>query len=150
MYSFQRFVFAFFDLIATTFSNWLFVITQRGAARRKWLLILLGAFLWAFLAWKKHPPILGMELFRNFIEYPFVTLFAADVFRHVLIAGSVFWLAYRIAAIYLDDIFELNETNNTLSMIWTAIEDVHLEVVELYSTQIHPFVIAAMFLVLRG
>ena len=111
MYSFQRFVFAFFDLIATTFSNWLFVITQRGAARRKWLLILLGAFLWAFLAWKKHPPILGMEPFRNFIEYPFVTLFAADVFRHVLIAGSVFWLAYRIAAIYLDDIFELNNIN---------------------------------------
>jgi hypothetical protein len=52
-----------------------------------------------------------MEPIRNFIEYPFVALFAADVFRHVLIAGSVFWLAYRIAAIYLDDIFELNNVN---------------------------------------
>jgi hypothetical protein len=87
------------------------MITQRGAARRKWLLTLLGAFLWALLAWKKHPFMFGMEPLRNFIEYPFVALFAADVFRHVLIAVLVFWLAYRVAAIYLDDIFEISQVN---------------------------------------
>jgi hypothetical protein len=111
VYSIRRFIYAFLDLVTTTFSNWLFMITQRGASRRKWLLTILGAFLWAFLGWKKHPLVLGMEPLRNFIEYPFISLFAADVFRHVLIAGLVFWFAYRVAAIYLDDIFELNNVN---------------------------------------
>ena len=111
MFSIRHFVFAMFTLLTTTFSNWLFVITQRGASRRKWILTLSGAFLWAFLAWKQHPFVLGMEPMRNFVEYPFITLFAADVFRHVLIASLVFWLAYRVAAIYLDDIFELFNIN---------------------------------------
>jgi hypothetical protein len=44
---------------------------------------------------------------RSFVEYPFRALFAPDVFKHILVGGLVFWLAYRAAAIYLDDIFEL-------------------------------------------
>jgi len=111
VFSIRHFVFALFNLLATTYSNWLFMITQRGAGRRKWILTLSGAFLWAFLAWKKHPLVVGVEPLRNFVEYPFVALFAADVFRHVLIASLVFWLAYRVAAIYLDDIIELSNIN---------------------------------------
>ena len=131
MFSIRHFVFALFNLLATTFSNWLFMITQRGAGRRKWILILAGAFLWAFLAWKKHPLVLGMEPLWNFVEYPFVALFAADVFRHVLIASLVFWLAYRVAAIYLDDIFELSKINIAERFIRQAVFASQYNVIEI-------------------
>jgi hypothetical protein len=36
-------------------------------------------------------------------------LFAPDVFRHVIALGVPIYLAYRIAVIYLDDIFELSD-----------------------------------------
>jgi hypothetical protein len=107
------------------------MITQRGAGRRKWILILAGAFLWAFLAWKKHPLVLGMEPLWNFVEYPFVALFAADVFRHVLIASLVFWLAYRVAAIYLDDIFELSKINIAERFIRQAVFASQYNVIEI-------------------
>lgn len=136
MYSIRHFVFALINLIATTFSNWLFMITQQGAGRRKWILTLSGAFLWAFLAWKKHPLVLGMEPLRNFIEYPFVTLFAADIFRHVLIASLAFWLAYRLAAIYLDDINELCNINIAERFIRQAVFASQYNVIEIQDGEV--------------
>ena len=84
-----------------------FVSVRAGALVRKWSLIILGGLAWIVMAWLAHPPVLGAEPIENIIFYPFRALFAADVFRHVLIGGLAFWVAYRIAAIYLDDIFEL-------------------------------------------
>ncbi len=84
-----------------------FVTVRTGALIRKWGLIILGGLVWIAIAWFAHPPVLGAEPIRNAIYYPFRALFAADVFKHMLVAVLAFWVAYRIAAIYLDDIFEL-------------------------------------------
>ena len=86
----------------------LVVTTPRGARFRRSTLIAVGGITWAVLAYSRHPFVPNSDLMRSFLEYPFRALFAPDVFKHVLIGGLVFWLAYRAAAIYLDDIFELN------------------------------------------
>jgi hypothetical protein len=83
------------------------VTNRRGAAIRRWSLILIGGILWAVLAYILHPYVPNSEPTRSLLEYPFRALFAPDVFKHVLIGAFVFWFAYRVAAIYLDDIFEL-------------------------------------------
>jgi hypothetical protein len=83
-----------------------FVTIRIGALIRKWSLIFFGIFFWSLIAWRVHPPVLGPELIPNLL-YPVRAWFAADVFRHILIGAYAFWVAYRIAAIYLDDIFEL-------------------------------------------
>lgn len=85
-----------------------FVTIRIGALIRKWSLIFIGAFFWLLIAWRVHPLVLGPELIRNLL-YPIRALFAADVFRHILIGAFAFWVAYRIAAVYLDDIFELKD-----------------------------------------
>ena len=43
--------------------------------------------------------------------YPFYALFAAEVFRHVIIFAMVFYLSLQLAAKYLDDVFELNRVD---------------------------------------
>lgn len=81
--------------------------SRRGAAFRLRSLIIVGGFLWAIMAYSHHPYVPNSEPMRSMLEYPFRALFAPDVFKHVLIGAFVFWFAYRAAAIYLDDIFEL-------------------------------------------
>lgn len=86
----------------------LFVVTsRRGAAVRRWSLILTGGILWAVVAYILHPYVPNSDSTRGLLVYPFLALFAPDVFKHVLIGAFVFWFAYRVAAIYLDDIYEL-------------------------------------------
>lgn len=79
----------------------------RAASYRRITLILVGAVAWAVLAYVLHPFVPNSDPMLSLLLYPFRALFAADVFKHVLVGAFVFWLAYRVAAIYLDDIFEL-------------------------------------------
>ena len=79
----------------------------RAARSRRNLLILFGGIVWAVLAYMLHPYVPNSDPMLSLLLYPFRALFAADVLKHVLVGGFVFWLAYRAAAIYLDDIFEL-------------------------------------------
>lgn len=65
--------------------------------------------MWAVLARQATPPDFGSQIAVEFLSYPFEALFAAHVFRHVVIAALAFWLAFRVAAIYLDDIFEIGD-----------------------------------------
>lgn len=85
----------------------LVITSPRGAAFRRWSLLIIGGFVWAAYAFVQHPYVPNSDPLRSFVEYPFRALFAADVFKHVLIGVFVFWFAFRTAAIYLDDIFEL-------------------------------------------
>jgi hypothetical protein len=85
--------------------------SRRGAAVRRWTLIFLGGFLWAIIAYSSHPFIPNSEPMRSLLEYPIRALFAPDVVKHVLIGVFVFWFAFRVAAIYLDDIFELKNVS---------------------------------------
>jgi hypothetical protein len=82
----------------------------KGAEYRRWTLIIFGGMSWALLAFILHPYTPNSEPMRSLLEYPLRALFAPDVFKHVLIGIFVFWFAYRAAAIYLDDIFELRDT----------------------------------------
>ena len=79
----------------------------RAATNRRITLILVGCIAWAVLAYVLHPFVGNSDRMLSLLVYPFRALFAADVFKHVLVGIFVFWLAYRAAAIYLDDIFEL-------------------------------------------
>lgn len=79
----------------------------RAASYRRMILFLGGGVAWAVMAYILHPFVPNSEPMLSLLFYPFRALFAADVFKHVLVGAFVFWLAYRAAAIYLDDIFEL-------------------------------------------
>ncbi|MES0360475.1 MAG: hypothetical protein ABUK20_06130 [Anaerolineales bacterium] len=83
--------------------------SRKGAALRRLALILIGGILWAGIAFALHPYTPNSEPLRSLMEYPIRALFAPDVLKHVLIGAFVFWLAYRVAAIYLADIFELRD-----------------------------------------
>jgi hypothetical protein len=103
----RYFASALWDRLASYFVGSLLPTHRTAATMRRWSLILIGGFMWAVFAWRQHPYTAGMQPLRSAAEYPFRALFAPDVFRHVLVGAVVFWLAYRFAAIYLDDIFEL-------------------------------------------
>ena len=82
----------------------------RAASYRRMILFLGGGVAWAVMAYILHPFVPNSEPMLSLLFYPFRALFAADVFKHVLVGAFVFWLAYRAAAIYLDDIFELKNS----------------------------------------
>ena len=79
----------------------------RAASYRRIGLIFVGGIVWAVLAYILHPFVPNSQPRLSLLFYPFRALFAADVLKHVLVGVFVFWLAYRAAAVYLDDIFEL-------------------------------------------
>lgn len=91
------------------FVNWLFSTSATSGARRQWVFTLLLGYLWARAAATAHPIHLTGNLIRDLIIYPFPALFAADIMRHVIVAAMIFLLALRLAASYLDDVFELND-----------------------------------------
>jgi hypothetical protein len=98
---------ALWDNLLSHTLNRALLSAHRGARLRTVLMIGAGALAWVSLAWWLHPYQPGVDRFRSLIEYPFQALFAADVFRHIIIGTLAFWAAYRFAAVYLDDIFEL-------------------------------------------
>ena len=83
----------------------------RAASYRRVSLILIGGISWAILAYILHPYVPKSDPMLSLVLYPFRALFAADVFKHVLVGAFVFWLAFRAAGIYLDDIFELKNVH---------------------------------------
>ncbi|HJW90584.1 MAG TPA: hypothetical protein VJ436_08075, partial [Anaerolineales bacterium] len=103
----RRMATALWDNLLSHALNRALLPAHSGARLRTVLMIGVGALAWVLLAWWLHPYQPGMDRFRSLVEYPFQALFAADVFRHLLVGGLVFWAAHRYASIYLDDIFEL-------------------------------------------
>ena len=97
--------------LITEFVEWVFVTKHTGGFRRRWLLILSGGYLWAWWAAQVHPFEIGAteDFLRDLVIYPTQALFAPDMARHVLVLGLIFWLSLRLAASYLDDVFELGD-----------------------------------------
>ncbi|MGW8144583.1 MAG: hypothetical protein ACWGN2_09325 [Anaerolineales bacterium] len=116
----------------------LVVTTPRGAAFRRYTLIFVGGTAWAVLAYSRHPYVPNSYLMLSFLEYPFRALFAPDVFKHVLVAGLVFWLAYRAAAIYLDDMFELKDVNIAEKFIRQSAFASQYDVIEIKEGDVAP------------
>lgn len=131
-----------FDIVVEPF----FKIRESGRIVRSALFVI-GFFIWMFVAYAAHPPDLVnfqpwfnltptettpeqiqlmMAVLATFqlVAQAFVALllpfFAPDIFRHVLVIGLASWIAYQWAAIYLDDIFELKNTEISRKFIWKA------------------------------
>lgn len=84
-------------------ANALFDTTVASGRFRRWLFIGLGALVWGLSAFFNTPP----KAESDFFAYPLQALFHAKVLRHVIVAGLSFWVALKVSAIYLDDVFEL-------------------------------------------
>ena len=84
-----------------------FTTVRIWALLRDLVLLLLGISLWVLVALRVHPLVLGSRPAKETAIFFLRGLFAADVLSSVLIALFVFWVAMRVSAIYLDDIFEL-------------------------------------------
>lgn len=110
-----------FKEAATKFVAWMFATTQASGRRRRWLLVLLAAFVWARFASAAHPIDTEGDLLNALLTYPFQALFAADIFRHVLVIAVIFWLSLRLAAGYMDDVFEIGDITITEKYILQAV-----------------------------
>jgi len=106
--------------ILNALADRVFMVNRRGATYRRWGLILIGGVLWAWVAWRAHPLRFGANPLRALLEYPFRALFAREVFSDVLLGGAAFWFAFQIAAIYLDDVFELGDVSTAKRFIRQA------------------------------
>ncbi len=91
------------------FVNWFFSTSATSGARRQWFFTFFLGWVWARAAFEAHPIQLTDNLIRDLLIYPFPALFAMDIMRHVVIVVMVFLLGLRLTAMYLDDVFELND-----------------------------------------
>jgi hypothetical protein len=106
-------VIQFISRLLTTVIEWVFDITQHGAQRRRNFFFVLIMLAWIGGALLTHP--IRWELW---LADPLTLLidmanaiFAADVMRHVIVVLLGYWLAFRVATLYLDDIFEISDTS---------------------------------------
>jgi hypothetical protein len=88
--------------------NWVFAFTQAGAQRRRITLIAGAIFTWLGLAFWLHPIRQGGDPIFDQVLH---NLLAADVVRHMLVLGLAIFLAERLSAIFLDDVFELQDAS---------------------------------------
>lgn len=101
----------------TPLVDWLFAFNAEGARRRWNLFILITLLLWFGLAMLAHPlGSAGGSLLSQF----FYAIFAADVVRHLIILALALWLGLRMASIYMDDIFELDNIKIAENFIRSA------------------------------
>jgi hypothetical protein len=89
--------------------NWLFSTSAVSGARRQWLFTIVLAYAWARAAFNAHPIQFTDSLLNDLLVYPFLALFSASVMRHTVVLALVALLGLRLAAAYLDDVFELND-----------------------------------------
>jgi hypothetical protein len=106
-----------FQGILASLVDWLFEFNQRGVQRRFFLFLLTTLLLWFGLAYLSHPISAGPE---PLMVQLFSALFSTNVLRHFLILILGLWIALRLAALYLDDIFELRDVRASQRFIWLA------------------------------
>lgn len=89
-------------------AQWVFAIHLRASRIRKWVLYLVLVLLWVALAASLWPDATFYpDRGRMFVLVAVQTLFARSVWRVLLILLGMGFFAYRWAALYLDDIYEL-------------------------------------------
>jgi hypothetical protein len=85
--------------------DWLFAFNQEGARRRMTLFLTASVIIWFGFALLVHPIRVGRE---PVVLQLLHGLFSVDVWRHLIVLALGLWVGLRMASIYLDDIFELN------------------------------------------
>ncbi len=116
-------------------ANAYFALTWEGSIIRT-SLPAIAFFVWTWFAYTTQPPdfsnvgvtfqlediedpqliliyqMLGQLIFLGQLVIALVKPYVVpEVLRHVLMVGLAIWIAYRIASIYLDDIFELDDVS---------------------------------------
>jgi len=56
-----------------------------------------------------YTPVIDLSYFVDFILYVVTALISPEIMQFVLVGALAFWVAYRTAAVYLDDIYELGD-----------------------------------------
>jgi hypothetical protein len=97
--------------------DWLFEFNQRGVRRRFFLFLLVTLGMWFGLAYLSHPITAGPD---PIVVQMANALFSTNVLRHFLILFLALWIALRLAALYLDDIFELRDVRAAQRFLWLA------------------------------
>jgi hypothetical protein len=97
--------------------NWVFAFTRSGAQRRLNTLIVAAILTWLGLAFWLHPIQLGVD---PIYDQVLRALLAADVVRHMLVFGLALFLAARLSAVFLDDVFELQDLSVAQRFIQAA------------------------------
>jgi hypothetical protein len=97
--------------------DWIFEFNQRGVYRRFFIFMVVTLGLWFGLAYLSQPITASPE---PLVIQIFSSLFSTNVLRHFLILMLALWLALRLAALYLDDIFELRDVHASQRFLWLA------------------------------
>jgi hypothetical protein len=111
---------SFFGLVLFLAPRYLPDVNPKYFQRISLAAAVLFGFLWAFLAYQITPPDWDPRETNVILTYPFQALFYPPVFRHVLVVLFTFWAAYRLAAHYLDNIFELHDISIAQEFILQA------------------------------
>jgi hypothetical protein len=97
--------------------NWVFAFSQAGAQRRSNTLLVVSALLWVGLAFWLHPIKLGVDpIWSQLLD----SLFAANVLRRVILLWLPMFISVRLAAVFLDDVFELENVPVAKRFLQTA------------------------------
>jgi hypothetical protein len=99
-----RVILNWFRALSRNLTNWFFAFTQTAAHRRLLLLLLSALLFWFFLAITLFPQGRPDEPLLSQLMAAF---FSGRILRHFLAIGLAFGLALILTAVYLDDIFEL-------------------------------------------
>lgn len=146
--------------IVTRVLGWIFAIDRNGAIVRRAALWVGLFLLWTGLVGVIHPFSLGelapmgrlIPLFvrfglANYAPYslllePFANLaahyFYPTVFRHIFVLALMFWVARRTAAIYLDDVYELENVSTAARFITQAVFGGRYNRITIRDGQINP------------
>lgn len=116
--------------------NAVFALTYQAGLIRFQIFTIAIFLTWSFIAFTSHPvaqwqraafavinPAAFPEITNpafEFISQLFLAYFALDVLGHVIAIGLPCYLALEFAAIFLDDIFELHDTNIARNFITQA------------------------------
>ncbi|GAB4495259.1 MAG: hypothetical protein OHK0052_02300 [Anaerolineales bacterium] len=103
--------------------NTIFAITARAASIRRILFLLSFFGIWATLAYLFDATVPSSELSLRLFGWV-GALFAPDVLMYLLALILPYWLARRLTAIYLDDIFEINDIMAAETFLRTATFDI--------------------------
>jgi hypothetical protein len=121
--------------ILTSLANWIFAFNQNGASRRMNLFIAITLLLWVILALFAHPIRAGRDpVLLQFLN----ALFSPDVIRHFVVLLLALWVGFRMAAIYLSDIFELRNVRTAEDFIKRAVFPGQYSVISIRDAMVAP------------
>jgi len=121
----------------TLIANGLLGNRQASAQLRLGFLVISVLILWGLVSYRMHPYRIRAESWRTVATF-FQSLFAADVLSVMLTLLVPMIVMLRLAAIYLDDIFELQDIGVATKFILQAAFAIRYQTVKIRNGEIDP------------